>query len=92
MASGYTALPSTGQFHQQAPILLPSEVSKEKIEDGQDALARGLKLDGINRPVLAALCAQRSIPLRIGALKKEMIAALNEWVKSLILVLSTNNL
>ncbi|KAJ2911854.1 hypothetical protein MD484_g8563, partial [Candolleomyces efflorescens] len=79
MASGYTALPSTGNFQQQDRILLPSEISKDQIEDGQDILARGLKLDGITRPVLALLCAQRSIPLRTGALKKEMVVALNEW-------------
>ncbi|KAJ2911826.1 hypothetical protein MD484_g8588, partial [Candolleomyces efflorescens] len=64
---------------QESSVSLPSSISKEKLEDAEDALVRGLKLDGITRPVLAALCADRSIHLRNGAIKQEMVAALNEW-------------
>ncbi|KAJ2924423.1 hypothetical protein H1R20_g12671, partial [Candolleomyces eurysporus] len=61
------------------PVVLPAEVSVKKIDAGEDAFARGLKLLGLTNDVLITLCVRRGITLPPRPHKKELVAALEQW-------------
>ncbi|RXW12219.1 hypothetical protein EST38_g13635 [Candolleomyces aberdarensis] len=61
------------------PVVLPAEVSVEKIDAGEDAFARGLKLLSLTNDVLITLCVCRAITLPPRPQKKELVAALEQW-------------
>ncbi|KAJ2921673.1 hypothetical protein H1R20_g15417, partial [Candolleomyces eurysporus] len=60
-------------------VQLPAEVSADKLDTGEDLLARGLKLSSLNNDVLFTLCFRRGISLPEKPKKKDMVAALDRW-------------
>ncbi|KAJ2911878.1 hypothetical protein MD484_g8540, partial [Candolleomyces efflorescens] len=58
---------------------LPSEVSAEKLDTGEEFLSRGLRLAGLTNDVLISLCLRRNILIPKKPRKKDLVAALDTW-------------
>ncbi|RXW12087.1 hypothetical protein EST38_g13767 [Candolleomyces aberdarensis] len=78
-ASSLSALsPSKGVLEEQSSHSFP-EADREVLEAAESILSRGLKLSGLRKSVLQALCIRKGIQLPSDAIKKTMITALEEW-------------
>lgn len=61
-------------------LILPDEALADLILAGEEALAKGLKLEYLKKPVLWNLCLRRGLSLPQKPTKTDMANALEEWV------------